>query len=236
MKPTRALFVSFKSQALFFAVLLASISVYAQDRSTSILADPRMVVIPARSPDEIATDIDNAAAGKQIALNRKAQADNRLKEIENSIRDREMSRKDIEARMNDAKKGKRESELISLQIESKASQQAIDLLKRLKDLRRAEIEEAEVEAEHAESEIRALQLENELQDKRTEYNSQATNGAGDLALTTARQVLSELEVRLLKLQQEQAGATQKLASKQRDVINQRMKLHQAKLKLGIPRK
>jgi len=95
-----------------------------------------MVVIPARSMDEIATDIDNAKATKQLALNREAQADNRIREIESSIETRESSLKDIDRRKDDAKNGKRDPELIALQIESKVSKQAIDLLKRLRDLRK----------------------------------------------------------------------------------------------------
>lgn len=235
MNSTRRPFMSLISHVLFLVVLLAAAAVSAQDQGTSTLTDPRMVVIPERGADEIASDIDNASAGKQLALNRRAQAVNRLREVENSIQGREASIKEMNRRMSDAKKGKRESERISLQIEAKAGQQAVDLLKRLRELRRAEIEELDVMAELADSEIRALRLENELQNKRAEYNSQATNGGGDLARTTSQQVLRELEIRLLKMQQDQASITQKLASKQKDVVNQRMRLHQAQLKLGIPR-
>jgi len=195
-----------------------------------------MVVIPARSMDEIATDIDNAKATKQLALNREAQADNRIREIESSIETRESSLKDIDRRKDDAKNGKRDPELIALQIESKVSKQAIDLLKRLRDLRKAEIEEAEVEAEHADIKIRVFEMESELQGKRTEYNLLLTVVAGDLTQTTDQQFLRELEVRLLKLQQEQASATQKVASKQENVIGRRMKLHEAQLRLDLSRR
>jgi len=61
------------------------------------------------------------------------------------------------------------------------------------------------------------------------------SGAGDLTKITNQQVLKELEVRLLKLQKEQADLTQKLAAKQQELIKQRMKLHEAQIKLGMPR-
>jgi len=79
-------------------------------------------------------------------------------------------------------------------------------------------------------------MESELQGKRTEYNLLLTVVAGDLTQTTDQQFLRELEVRLLKLQQEQASATQKVASKQENVIGRRMKLHEAQLRLDLSRR
>lgn len=228
-------FVSVEWQVLFFAILLSGVSVYAQDRVQSILTDPRMVVIPERGQDQISTDIDNAKATRQLAQDRKVQADARLKEIESAIDTRKNELKDTEKRKEDAKKGKRDSELIALQSELKASKQAVDLLVRLKELRKAEIEEAKVCSDLSEVEIRLYEMEKELQGKRVDYATQIASGAGDLTKITNQRVLKELEVRLLKLQKEQADLTQKLASKQQELIKQRMKLHEAQLKLGMPR-
>ncbi len=227
--------VSVGSLLLFFAIILCGVSVYAQDRVQSILTDPRMVVIPERSQDQISTDIDNAKATRQLAQDRKTQADARLKEIESAIDTRKDELKATEKRKEDAKKGKRESELIALQSELKANKQAVDLLIRLKELRKAEIEEAKVCSDLSEVEIRLFEMEKELQGKRVEYTTQLLSGAGDLTKITNQQVLKELEVRLLKLQKEQADLTQKLAAKQQELIKQRMKLHEAQIKLGMPR-
>ena len=235
MKLTRRMFKSPASPMLFFAILLVATSLYAQNRMQSVLTDQRMVVIPMRSLSEIGTDIDNAMAAKQHALDRRVQTDNRLKEIESAIEAKKTALKDVDRRKDDAKKGKRESELTAQQIETKANQQATDLLERLKDLRKAEIGEAEVAGELADVEIKALRMENELQRKRMEYDSLSAVGVSTLTQSTVQQVLSELEVRLLKLQQDRASATQKLASKQKDIITRRMKLHEAQLKLGMPR-
>jgi DNA repair exonuclease SbcCD ATPase subunit len=220
---------------MFLAIMLSGISVFAQDRVQSILSDPRMVVIPERGQDQVSTDIDNAKATRQLAQDRKNQADARLKEIEKAIDTRKDELKDIEKRKEDAKKSKREAESIALQSELKAVKQAVDLLIRLKELRKAEIEEAKVCSDLSEVEIRLYELEKELQSKRVEYITNMTAGIGDLTRTTNQQVLKELEVRLLKLQKEQADLTQKLASKQQELIKQRMKLHEAQLKLGMPR-
>jgi hypothetical protein len=235
MKPKIQTFVSAGSLALFFAIMLCGGTVYAQDRVQSILSDPRMVVIPERGQDQISTDIDNAKATRQLAQERKVQADARLKEIESAIDMRKDELKATEKRKEDAKKGKRESESIALQSELKATKQAVDLLIRLKELRKAEIEEAKVCSDLSEVEIRLFEMEKELQGKRVEHATQVISGAGDLTRITNQQVLKELEVRLLKLQKEQADLTQKLASKQQELIKQRMKLHDAQLKLGMPR-
>jgi nucleotide-binding universal stress UspA family protein len=235
MKATGTTFKSLRPQTLLFVILLAATSVFAQDQRRSAMTDPRMVVIPVRGLDEIRNDIENVQVAKQLAAYREAQASNRLKEIESTIESRKTDLKVTDIYKDDAKKGERQPEMVSLQTESKAGQKAIDLLKRLADLRKAEIEVAQVEGEVADVEIRALQMEDELQTKRMGYDSLSTTGMGDLTQSTAEQVLRELEVSLLKLQQDQAGATQKLASKQNDVVTRRMELHEAQLKFGMPR-
>ena len=221
--------------ALLAVILLPVVAAYAQEAPGVALSDPRMVVIPARSTQEVTTDIDNAEATRQLALSRKVQASARLDDIQRAIKTRETSLKDIDRRKDDAKKGKRESEQASLKIESGANKDAIDLLKRLRDLRKAELDEAGAEAEHAGISIRSLQLESQLQDKRVQYNWQSIGTVGGLTQNTAQQVLGELEVQLLKLQNDLASATEKLASKQKDVVSRRMKLHDAQLKLGMSR-
>jgi hypothetical protein len=217
------------------AILLTSSPAFSQSQLQPILTDPRMVVIPSRSIDDVSADIDNATVSKQLALDRKAQAEYRLKESQQAIESRKGNLKDTARREKDARKGKRESEAIALKIESKASQQAIDLLNRLKDLRKAEVDEADAEADLADIEIKAFGLEKELQGKRIEYNSLTSSAGDELSQKTAQQVIGELEVRLLKIQQDQAAAAQKVAAKQKDVVSRRMRLHQAQLKLGMPK-
>ncbi len=214
------------------ATLVATPSVFSQSRMTT---DPRMVVIPWRGASEIQSDLDNAAEAKLLAQDRRERAETRLREIANNLETRKQTLKDIDRRKDEAKKNKRESEEISLKIEEKANKQAVDLLNRLKDLRKAEVEEAKAEIERAEVDIEVLQMETELLSKRDEYDSLAATSTGDLTLTTAQQVLQNLEVRLLELQRKRADATQKLASKQKDIVTRRMKLHDAQAKLGMPR-
>ncbi len=207
----------------------------AQEQQQSMLTDPRMVVIPTRTVDEINNDMENARAGKQLADYRRTRAEYRLQQVDGTIESHKVTLGDIDRRKGEAKKAKKETEVMALEIEKKANRQAIDLLDKLKDLRKSEVEEAKTDAELTEIDLSALQLETELVRKRAEYDSLYMAGAGDLTLTTSQQVLRELEVRLLKLQQQRAEATQKLASKQKDIVSRRMKLHQAQLKLGMPR-
>ncbi len=228
----RALLAVFLTAGILMSL---SANLVAQEQQQSMLTDPRMVVIPTRTFDEINNDADNAKASKSLAELRKQQAEERLRQVDITIDSRKKMLSDVDRRKNEAKKAKRASELIALDIEKKANQQAVDLLNKLKELRKTEAEESKAEAELADVEYQTLQLESELVRKRNEYDSMATAGAGDLTLTTAQQVLRELEVRVLKLQQQQAEATQKVASKQKDIISRRMKLHEAQLKLGMPR-
>lgn len=214
-------------------VVFAATAGYAQNPYWKSQADPQMVVIPVRSMQEITSDLDNAMANKQLAMSRNAQAINRLDEIARSIQDREVSIEDIERRKDNAKDNKRDSEATSLKIESKANEQAIDLLERLKDLRKAEIEVAKVEEDYADLTIRAFQMEGDLQGKRSDYDWRSLGNQSNLTYNTASQVISELEVSLLKLQKEMASSMEKLASKQKDVVNQRMKLHKAQFELGM---
>ncbi|MGB5107294.1 MAG: hypothetical protein WBP42_11345 [Candidatus Zixiibacteriota bacterium] len=233
-KPSEILMAS-TLLSLCVGIAVFATSVVAEDRPQSLVTGPRMVVIPWRSAAEIGSEIDNAQADKTLAVARRIQAEGRRREIESAIETRKLSLKDGDRHSDDAKAGKRESEVIGLEIESKAGKQAIDLLNKLKDIREAEIDEAKAETELADAQIATLQMENELLIKRTEYDSLYYTGANELSLATFQQVLGELEVRLLKLQQDQADATQKLASKQKDIVDQRMKLHKAQLKLGMPR-
>lgn len=231
MKSKRKMFQSVGYLTLFFTVAIAT--GYAQNPYGQLAPDPRMVVIPVRSMQDITTDLDNATATKQLSHNRNLQAVFRLNEIEHSIQDREVAITDIDRRQNDVKINGRQPEATSLKIESDANKQAIDLLKRLKSLREAEIEVAKVEEDHADITIRVFQMENELRGKRDEYNGQTNTSQNNLKQNTAHQVIGELEVSLLKLQQELAESTQKVAVKQKGVISQRMKLHEAQLELGM---
>jgi len=215
------------------AIVLTAISGYAQELQRPLLADPYMVVIPVRSAQEIATDLENARVTRQLAIHRNMQAVERLKQIASAIESRESSIDDIKNRKDNSKDVKHTSEETSLKIEEKANKQAIDLLVRLKDLREAEVDVAESEEDHADMTILVLQREADLQQKRSEYNWPSIASTGNLARNTASQVLSELEVDLLELQRNLASATETVASKQKKVVEQRMKLHKAQVKLGL---
>jgi hypothetical protein len=216
---------------LSFSVLASTN--YAQNPYWQRSADPHMVVVPVRSAQEIATDLENARVTRQLVIQHNMQAVERLEQIARAIDSRESSIDNINNRKDDAKDDNRKSEETSLKIEEKANKQAIDLLKRLKDLREAEVDLAKSEEDHADKMILVFQRESDLQYKRSEYNWPSIATTGDLARNTASQVLSELEVDLLELQKKLASATEKVASKQKKVVEHRMKLHKAQVKLGM---
>ncbi len=226
-------FATIGSLSVFLAIALTAVTGYAQGPQRPLPADPQMVVIPVRSAQEIATDLENARVTRELAIHRKEQAVERLRQIAGAIDSRESSIDDINNRTDDARDNQRKSEETSLKIEKKANQQAIDLLKRLKSLREAEVDAAEAEENHADIAIMVLQREGDLQQKRSEYNWPSIASTGDLSRNTAGQVLRELEVDLLDLQKDLANATQEVASKQKKVVEQRVKLHEAQTKLGL---
>jgi vacuolar-type H+-ATPase subunit I/STV1 len=233
MKMKNALIVTIASAFVTLAIVLTSVSGFAQEYQRPLPADPQMVVVPVRSAQEISTDLENARITRQLAIHRNMQAVERLKQIAGAIESRESSIDNINDRKDDAKDNQRESEEKSLKIEEKANKKAIDLLKRLKSLREAEVDVAESEEDHADLTILVLQREGDLQEKRSEYNWPSIASTGDLARNTAAQVLRELEVNLLELQKDLASATQNVASKQKKVVEQRMKLHEAQSELGL---
>jgi hypothetical protein len=218
---------------LFFSIAAIASTNYAQKPYWPSSADPDMVVVPVRSAQEIATDLGNATATRQLAINHNMQAVERLRQIAGAIENRESLIDDINDRKDDANNGKQKSEEKSLKIEEKANKEAISLLKRLKDLREAEVDVAKSEEDHADMMILVLQRESDLQQKRSEFDWPSIVNTGDLSRNTASQVLSELEVDLLELQKKLASATEKVASEQKKVVEQRMKLHQAQVNLGL---
>ncbi len=233
MKMKKSTFVMTGSAFLFLAIALTSTTGYAQATQRPFPADPYMVVVPVRSAQEIATDLDNATVTRELAIHRNLQAVERLRQIANAIDGRETAVDNINDRKDDAKDDDRKSEETSLKIEEKANKQTIKLLKRLRSLREAEVDLAESEENHADMAILVLQREGDLQQKRSEYNWPSIANSGDLARNTASQVLRELEVDLLELQKDLASETKNVASKQKKVVEQRMKLHEAQSKLGL---
>lgn len=233
MKLKNTIFATVGSAFLFLAIALMSTTGYAQRSQRRLSPDPQMVVIPVRSAQEIATDLENATATRQLAIDHNLQAVERLRQIAGAIDSRESSIDDIKKRKDNANDDNRESDETSLKIEEKANKQAIDLLKRLKYLREAEVDVAESEEKHADMAILVLQREGDLQQKRSEYNWPTIANSGDLARNTASQVLKELEVDLLELQKKLASATKDVASKQKKVVEQRMKLHEIQIKFGF---
>ncbi|MCB2229845.1 hypothetical protein KQH82_03950 [bacterium] len=218
---------------LFMSVAIAATSVNSQTQYWQRSADPRMVVVPDRSAEDITTDLDNAIATRQLAMRRNTQAVDRLNEIERSIQDRDVSIADLDRRKDDAKDNKHPSQEASLKIEANANKKAIDLLKRLRDLRKAEVDVARVEEEYADKTILVFQMEQELQGKRSDYRWQVGGNQGDLTRNTDHQVITELEEKLLKLQKDAAESMRNVASEQKDVVSRRMKLHEAQTKLGM---
>lgn len=219
--------------SVMLAIVLIANAGYGQGLRRPLPPDPHMVVVPVRSAQEITTDLENAMVTRQLAIHRNEQAVARLQQIAGAIDSRESSIDNIKDRKDDANDDNRKSEEKSLKIEEKANKQAIDLLKRLKSLREAEVDVAKSEEDHADMMIQVLQRESDLQQKRSDYEWPSIAQSGDLTRNTASQVLGELEVDLLKLQKKLASATQNVASKQKKVVEQRMKLHEAQTKLGL---
>jgi len=236
MKKMKARIAVFSSLIAVTGALLVAGTARAQGAQLNpIPNDPRMDVIPVRTQAEITKDINNTNATKVLSEARRGRAEDRLQQLDRIINDRKRAVSDVDRQKKDAKQAKRGTEAVGLELKQKADQQAVNLLDKLKDLRNSEVDAATAETELADAQIGALLLEAELARKRTENDSLAVAGLGNLSLSSNQQVLGELEARLLKLQKQQAEAAQNVASKWKDIVSRRTELHEAQLKMGMPR-
>lgn len=215
----------------FIAILMFGGLIQAQE-SAAPSAVPSLVVVPERPVEAIGKDIENASVSRTLAIEHRTMAESRLKAIEPALNATKDRIKNLDHQKNLAKKGKRESEVMSFEAEKRAAGQVANLYSKLKDVRKAEVEAAEAEVELAEVTERAYQLELELAKKRSERDALILAGASGLERTSSLQVTGDLEAQLLKLQEQQANATKKVADKAKDIVNRRMKLFKEKTKLG----
>lgn len=196
--------------------------------------DPIVEVIPYRSVSEIAKEMDNANAAKQLAQNRRREAEERLSLLEPNIKTRVAQMDEIAAKRELAKRQKKTSEAVAYDAEIRATKSAISMIGRLKELRKAELDAARIQAEMAEQTVQTLQLEIELNKRRAERDSLANTGAGDVAIATATQVIYELEPKLLQAQKKLAEVNQEVSKREREIVSRRMRLYEAHAKLASP--
>lgn len=74
MKATVTIIKSLGPQTLLLGILFVATSALAQEQNRPALTDPRIVVIPVRSLEEIHNDIDNVQVARQHAAYREARA------------------------------------------------------------------------------------------------------------------------------------------------------------------
>lgn len=194
------------------------------------VAPPRPVLdaatnlVPPRSPDGIEAEVDLAKrnarfadAEKAGALDRKSKA-----EAETEVKEHEIST--IEARMKLADKEKNEAKKTSLASEKTVAERDRQLLARLAELAKSEVDVADKRAAFARAGQKALEAELELNRQREARTRLTTPGP---ETTKLDQVILDLAGKVLEAQRDRSAAEGSLVDKEKQLAERRIAVFKA---------
>jgi len=207
-----------------FALLTLLATVPAVLRAQEITDDRLVAAVPYRPVEDIRGELDQAAISIKLAQNKRAAAQTTLGAVKTRIEAKKKEIDEISNQVKTAKNADDKARVVALEANKKAAERTLDLLETRKDLREAELELAQANVEVTEANQYILQLELELALKRMEVDSLMGSGTTTLAGRTAFQAARSIEEKLLKSQKETASKKEALSSKERKVVEQRMKL------------
>ena len=182
-------------------------------------------VIPTRSPDRIQRQLEIAKANAREAdvnIAASTEAKTRTKGMV-EVKKQEIST--IDARIKLADKSKQETDKITLQAEKKVNERQKEFLERRGALHSTEVDEAKAAKKLAEATTKALELEQQLAQRRASRVQGPT--ADPTTVLKQDEVIRELERKTLEAQQQQAQAQKDLAAKDEDIAKRRLELYQA---------
>ncbi|MGE5315649.1 MAG: hypothetical protein ACM3Q4_13230 [Acidobacteriota bacterium] len=211
---------------LLLILIVPAAAARAQEANPSqiVLKDSLITVVPYRPLTEIALGIDNAKAELAIAETRRLMAQTLLSYIDNRIELKQKEIDLIDKRIDVADEAKRESEVAALKGEMQIAEKLFDILKSQKKVREAEVDAAQAQFDYAGSQRMALELEQELGKRRAEHVAVAsTAGTEESSLNL---LMGDLIMKTLEAQMDAAKKEQALSDRKRDLVNERLKLHQ----------
>ena len=214
---------------LFALALMAAPSVLpAQTRKPSSGFDSFLLLVAPRDSMSIKRSLKAAVDAAKLAENRRQQAETMRLGARATIEAKKVEIIRLKEKIGVAKKENREADRVGLEAERKAAEREVDLLKVREELRQAETDLETKRAEFADLNQKALQLELQLSIRRAGRSRAPASGAG---AASQDRVIGELEKQTLQAQREQAIAGVELADREIRVIDRRMDLLDAQLRV-----
>lgn len=187
-------------------------------------------VIPARSVERIRNELLSAKAEEREADARISETTSQREHTKSMIEVKKRELSTVDARIKLADKQKAEADKTTLTAEKKVGERQKTFLERRGALHGAELDQAKAAKRRADVAQKALELELQLAERRSDRARVATTDP-TLALQHD-EVIRELERKTLEAQREQAEAAKDVAAKDQDIAKRRLELYQAQMVAG----
>jgi chromosome segregation ATPase len=185
-------------------------------------------IIPQRSADAVRADLDDGGKKLLAADTAIADAQGRIKEAEGWLATNKSEMDALKAKINTAKKEKRESDKVTLEGQQKQLDLVDEYLKKTKDLRDAELDIAKAQKELVSAQTNVCKAEEEL---RKQSEGIKSVGPTDpnltktvLAAASAGESTAKVMKALADKNQDYAGRLTRLADRRIDLVQARNKL------------
>jgi colicin import membrane protein len=184
-------------------------------------------VIPARSVERIRNELVSAKADEREADARISETNSQRERTKSMIEVKKRELSTVDARIKLADKQKAEADKTTLTAEKKVGERQKQFLQRREALHGAELDQAKAAKRRADVAQKALELELQLAERRSDRARVATTDP-TLALQHD-EVIRELERKTLEAQREQAEAAKDVAARDQDIAKRRLDLYQAQM-------
>ena len=212
---------------LTLSLLAAPSAMTAQTKRSSSF-DSFLLLVAPRDSMSVKRSLKAAVDAAKLAENRRQQAETMRLGARATIEAKKVEIVRLKEKIGVAKKENREADRVGLEAERKAAEREIDLLKVREELRQVETDLETKRAEFADLSQKALQLELQLSIRRAGRSRAPASGAG---AASQDRVIGELEKQTLQAQREQAIAGVEQADREIRVIDRRMDLLDAQLRV-----
>ncbi len=217
------------------ALLVSTGALSAQEQPTPLApapVDSFLVLVPVRTPYAVGLELGDARDAQARAQLERAQFEQLGSLVETRIETVKAEIDAFKARANEAKKAKQESAKVTAEADKKAAEDRKLLLEKRRDLRKTEAEAASARLALAGHAIKALELEQTLQQRRDE---RVASVAGSLTAAQADNALVLLERQVLEAQRQQADANIDVSRRDKELVERRLELLKAQSTLQTPR-
>ncbi len=184
-------------------------------------------VLPNRSADRIRADRADAEADAREAETELSHAQSERERTKAMVEVKKQEISTIDARRKLAEKNKNEVEEVTLEAEKKDAERHKTFLERRSSLHAAEIDRAKAAKKLADATRQALDLEEQLMQRRQERARSAN--VDPVATRRHDTVIAELEGKVLEAHRRRAEAQKQLADRDVDIARKRLELHKAQV-------